>query len=339
MKHVKITASIIISSILMIIIFIAGLLLGGRAGYFLCFSSLISGDAAKSHEVKLHTRNFTDISYGEDRRNVLDIYMPERGRRPFPVLLFFHGGRWTANSKDSFSYISVPYLDKGILFVSAGYRLAPEHPYPAALLDCRKAVEWIYRNSAAYGGDPKRIFVSGHSAGAHLASLVTADNSWIGKSGLPHDVIKGCIVVSGPTDLNLIRYREVRHFVTDKSLLPEASPLNHVKRGLPPFLIVYGTGDIMVPSRIPREFIARLKRFDVPVNEVALMLRTHSQTMDALSDPFSEVVPRVLALINGKKTKPLLSGSRSFYEDLAAESARNRDIFQRLIIAVFVKAR
>lgn len=339
MKTFKKIAVVIISSIVLIVFFSVGLLVGGRAGYFLCFSSLISGYAAESYEVKLHTENFTDIPYGTDQRNVLDIYVPETGKGPFPVLLFFHGGRWTANSKDSFSYIAAPYLANGIIFVSASYRLSPEHPYPAALLDCRKTVEWIYRHIKEYGGDPERIFVSGHSAGAHLCSLITADNNWIGKSDLPHDLIKGCIVVSGPTDLNLIRYREVRHFVTDRSLLSEASPINHVKKGLPPFLIVYGTGDIMVPPRIPREFIARLKGFEVPVVEVALMLRTHTQTMDALATPHGEVVPRVLALINGEKINPLLSDNRSFYEELTAEAVRKRDIFQRLIIAVFVKAR
>ncbi len=334
-KSLTVTAASIIAAVF----FFTGLLIGGRAGYFLCFSSIISGYTAKSYEARYATEIYNDIHYGKDPRHTLGIHVPRKGNRPFPVLVFFHGGKWMSNSKDSFSFIAQPYLDHGVMFISAGYRLAPEHPYPASVLDCRKAVEWIYRNIREYGGDAKKIFVSGHSAGAHLCSLITASDEWIKKSGLPHNLIKGCIVVSGPTNLHLLQYREIRHFVTDNSLISEASPISHIRKGLPPFLVVYGTGDIMVPPRIPREFTAQLRKFNVPVNELSLALRTHSQTLDALGDPYEEVVPAILALINGDGITSQLSVKRALSEMLVSESVQKRDFFQRLIITVFTKAR
>ncbi|MBN1534370.1 MAG: alpha/beta hydrolase [Spirochaetes bacterium] len=321
------------------IVFFIGLLAGGRAGYFLCFGSNTAGYAARSHELKSCTKNVIAISYGKDPRNKLDIYLPDRRRGRAPVLVFFHGGRWTLNSKDTFSFIAKPYLDCGIIFISAGYRLSPEHPFPAPVVDCQRVVQWTYRNIGAYGGDPERIFLSGHSAGAHLCSLITANDTWIEKSGLPQNCIKGCIVVSGPTDLNLLRFREVSHFVPDGSLLDEASPVFYIKRGLPAFLVVYGTGDIMVPPRIPREFIAKCRRHSVPVYDIPLMLRTHSQTLEALGDPNEQVVSGICAFINGDGIRAPVSGDREMYEKLESEAGSGRDIIQKLIITVFTKAR
>ncbi len=321
-----------------VFLILASFIIGGRTGYFLLFNPNVSGYHAKSFEFKSNADVFSDIHYGEDPRQVLDIYTPKGGEKPFPVLVFFHGGKWISNSKDTFSFIGGPYLESGIMFVPVNYRLAPEHPYPAAVDDCESAVRWIYENIGGYNGDPERIFLSGHSAGAHLCSLVTVKDGWIEEGGLPPDVIKGCVVISGPTDLSEIRYREIKSFVPKRSLLYEASPVNHVKEGLPPFLVVYGTGDFMVPRRIPEAFTVRLRDHGVDVADIKLPMRTHLQALDDFCDEKGFVMPNVLELVKEGKVSHEANIREEDYSDIKKEGIKKMDAFQKFLLSILIKS-
>lgn len=324
--------------ICVIFLIFVSFIIGGRTGYFLLFNPTVSGYHAKSFEFKSHADVFSDIPYGEDPRQILDIYAHEEGEKPFPVLVFFHGGKWMANSKDTFSLIGEPYLENGIMFVPVNYRLAPKHPYPAAVHDCESAVKWIYENIGRYNGDPKRIVLSGHSAGAHLCSLITAKDGWIKEEGLPQDIIKGCVVISGPTDLSGIRYRELRSFVPKKSLLYEASPVNYVKEGLPPFVVVYGTGDFMVPRNIPEAFIAKLREHDVDVADIKLPMRTHLQALDDFCDVDGFVMPYVLELLNEGKVSHKEDIREEDYSTIEKEGIQKMDSFQKFLLSILIKS-
>jgi len=316
---------------------IISFLVGGRAGYFLSFNPTVAGYHARSSEFKAHATVYPDIPYGDHPRQLLDIYIPEHGNGPFPVLIFFHGGKWIANSKDTFSFIGESYLENGIIFVSANYRLAPEHPYPAPVLDCESAVAWVCENISRYNGDPERIVLSGHSAGAHLCALITVNNGWIEEAGLPPDIIKGCIVLSGPTDLHRIRYREIRPFIPRRSLIAEASPVTYITEDLPPFIVVYGSGDNMVPEHIPEDFLKRLKEHNINAAGIRLPMRTHLQVLDDFCDTKGAVMPCALELLNTGNVLPGEDSTDEKYREIEDELREKTTLPQKFLLWVLSK--
>lgn len=311
-------------------------LVGGRAGYFLSFNPTVAGYHAKSSEFKAHADVYLDIPYGDHPRQLLDVYVPEHGDGPFPVLVFFHGGKWMANSKDTFSFIGKSYLENGVIFVSANYRLAPEHTYPAPVRDCESAVIWVYENISGYNGDPERIVLSGHSSGAHLCALITAKNGWIEEAGLP-DIIKGCVVLSGPTDLHQIRYREIRPFIPTRSLISEASPVTYITEGLPPFIVVYGTGDNMVPEHIPVDFLKRLTDHGIDAAGIKLPMRTHLQALDDFCDEEGAVLPCVLELLDTGSVAPGEDSTDEKYHEIEADLRERTTPPQKFLLWVLSK--
>ena len=127
-----------------------------------------------SDEVRAKSRVALDLPYGDEERQRLDIYMPDdESHPPAPVLLFLHGGYWVIGHKDLMGFMAPALTPAPALLVSVGYRLAPGAKYPQQVDDCRSALSWVYQNIARYGGDPGRIYVGGHSAGGHLAAILT----------------------------------------------------------------------------------------------------------------------------------------------------------------------
>jgi len=136
-----------------------------------------------------------NVFYGDDPYQSVALFEPARPNGT--ILGFMHGGGWTNGYKEMMGYMAPAFTSRGVLFASIGYRLAPRHPWPACFEDAAAAVAWLARNAAAYGGNAKRLFVGGRSAGAHLASLLGVRKDWQAALGLAPDVLRGCISVSG----------------------------------------------------------------------------------------------------------------------------------------------
>ena len=178
----------------------------------------------------------------------LDIYAPTGATRA-PVIIGIHGGGWTSGDKLNAGFTqnkAIWAVSRGHLFVSINYRLSPTYVHPAHIDDVAAAVAWVYRNIHQFGGDPERMFVLGHSAGAHLAALVGSDDSRLGAEGLPLSVIKGVITLdTGAYDLVNGDGDAANNFVfsafgTEPSVLRDGSPMTHVATGknMPPFLVL-----------------------------------------------------------------------------------------------------
>src|ERR1700736_6692210 len=133
--------------------------------------------------------------YGPDPYQSIALFRPKRPNGA--VVAFMHGGGWTNGYKEMMGYMAPAFTERGVLFASVGYRLAPQYTWPACFEGVTAGVAWLYSHTAAHGGDPKRIFIGGRSAGAHLASLVAVRRDWQAAHGLAADVIRGCISVSG----------------------------------------------------------------------------------------------------------------------------------------------
>ena len=121
----------------------------------------------------------SNIPYGDEHeRQVLDVYSPD-GAEDLPVLFWIHGGGWQAGDKSNVGLKPKGLTERGFVFVSTNNRLLPEVTMDVLTRDVAKSLEWVHRSIAKYGGDPKRIFVGGHSAGAQLAALICTDDRYL----------------------------------------------------------------------------------------------------------------------------------------------------------------
>lgn len=200
-----------------------------------------------------------NVPYGDpaNARMKVDIYAPPNAKS-LPVVFWIHGGGWQAGDRTSIQLKPEAFVAKGFVFVSTGYRLLPEVDMVTLFRDIAKSLGWVHANIAQHGGDPKRIIVGGHSAGAQLAALICIDHRYLRAEGVPFSVLKGCFPVDGDTyDVPaMIETAETRlrvhgfpmpkqghrvKFGNTPELHRDYSAVTHVAKGkgIPPFLILH----------------------------------------------------------------------------------------------------
>ncbi len=204
---------------------------------------------------KADVRIERDLPYLEgsaDPRHVLDVYAPREGvDGGLPVMIYFYGGGWRSGDKRLFEHLGRACAVRGIVAVVVNYRLTPEVRFPAHAEDCAAATRWVYERIADFGGDPRRIVITGHSAGAHLAAELALDARFIDHVGVPREILRGFVVISGVYDLGshvestVFTRREwvEEAFGATPAQLAAASPMTHIHDGLPSFLVVVAEED------------------------------------------------------------------------------------------------
>ncbi len=204
-----------------------------------------------------------DVSYAEGpaadaEKHKLDIYRP-KGASKRPVLVFLHGGAWVRGDRKQYPFFGNRFAKEGAVVVIPSYRLAPNHKFPAQAEDAATALAWVVRNIGQYGGDPSRIVLAGHSAGGHLASLLTTNPKYLAAHGLKPDAVKSVAALSGVYDLTGLEGRsQGRVFPQDEASLVDASPVKHVKGNGPAFHITYCQWDYAVLPQQAKAFHAAL---------------------------------------------------------------------------------
>jgi acetyl esterase/lipase len=173
----------------------------------------------------------------------VDIYYPTN-KQGFATVVWFHGGGITGGGK----YLPGELKNKGLAVVSVNYRLYPKVKCPVYLQDAAGAVAWTFKNIAKYGGDPKRIFVSGHSAGGYLTSMVGYDKQWLKAYDIDANDIAGLIPFSGHTITHMTVRRE-RGISSKKPIVDEFAPLYHVRADAPPTLLLTGDRNMEMLGR------------------------------------------------------------------------------------------
>ena len=186
-----------------------------------------------------------DVAYydGKDADPVkhrLDLYLP-KGRKDFPVLFFVHGGAWKSGDKKTYAPLGEVFARQGLGTVLVNYRLSPGVRHPAQVQDVARAFAWTHAHIGRYGGRADEVFVSGHSAGGHLVSLLATDDSYLKAEKLSLGDIKAVIPISGVYLIVPPLFSAT--FGKDVAGYKDASPLEHVQGGHPPFLILYGDRD------------------------------------------------------------------------------------------------
>jgi acetyl esterase/lipase len=245
-----------------------------------------------------------DIPYVEKghERQVLDVYSFQ-GAKNAPVVFWIHGGGWQTGDKKDVQIKPKVLCEKGFVFVSTNYRLLPAIEMGDIIRDVAKALRWTHDHAAEYGGDPKRIFVMGHSAGAQLAALVCTDDRYLKAEGLSLDIIKGCVPVDGDTydvpaiiataearwkahDLPRAKFGHREKFGNDPAKHKDFSAVTHVAKGkpIPPFLLLYVAGHPDVSAQAQRLGNV-MKEAGLPVTLFGARETTHTKINADLGKP------------------------------------------------------
>lgn len=258
-----------------------------------------------------------DIPYVDKghERQVLDVYSPKDAKN-LPVVFWIHGGGWQAGDKKDVQLKPKAFADKGFVFVATNYRLLPAADMGTIVRDVAKAAGWVHNHIAEFGGDPKRIFVMGHSAGAQLAALICTDDRYLKAEGVPLSVVKGCVPVDGDTyDVPAIiataearwtahglppaKFGHREKFGNDPAKHKDFSAVTHVAKGkdIPPFLILHVAGHPDVTAQAVR-FGNALKDAGLAVTVFGARETTHTKINADLGQPDDPTTKALLEFLD-----------------------------------------
>ena len=257
-------------------------------------------------------RKTADIAYGADARQRLDVYAPTatRGPGPAPVVLFFYGGNWNSGDRAHYQFVGEALASRGMVAVIADYRLYPQVRYPAFLEDGALALAWAARHAQQYGGDPQRLYLMGHSAGAYNAAMVALDPHWLAATGTPHSAVRGWIGLAGPYDFIPVQNQDTRPVFFYPDTPPESQPINHVAANSPPALLLAPARDALVdPLRNTGGLAGKLRAAGVKVEENYFPELGHSTLIAALWWPLrsrADVLDKIEAFVatDGGRLRP-----------------------------------
>lgn len=236
-------------------------------------------------------KRHTDLAYGDGPQQRVDVYAPRKaGSAPRPIVVFWHGGRWTFGDKSDYRFVGAALAGLGCVAVVANYRHYPEVKMPGFMDDAARAAHWARAHAADYGADPRRLYLMGHSAGAHMAALAALDTRYFAAIGVPPP-IAGVIGLSGAYDFLPLQEDDVKDMFGPPPLYPDSQPINFVRADAPPMLLVHGLKDDTVWPRNSINLAAALQALGVPVSLRLYPNLTHADTVAALSAPLRGRAP------------------------------------------------
>jgi acetyl esterase/lipase len=256
-----------------------------------------AGEPEKKKDDSRGVKVVPDIVYyeGKDadpKKHKLDLYLPE-GKKDFPVVFFVHGGGWTIGDRKQYIGLGRVLARQGVGVVIPSYRLTPAVQHPGHIEDVARAFAWTHKNIANHGGRPDRMFVTGQSAGGHLAALLATNESFLKEQGLTVGAIRGAMPISG---IYMFGPRMLKRVIGDAPGAAEsASPVKHVTGKEPPFLIFYADQDFKGCDVMSRAFHEALKAKSVEAELVEVKDRNHISII--VRPMFNEADPVVQALL------------------------------------------
>ena len=238
-----------------------------------------------------------DVAYGASDRQKLDIYtpaesVPGRGPEGRPLVVFLYGGGWRDGGRGMYPFAGKALAAQGIITVIPDYRVYPEVRFPVFVQDAAQALAWAVANARELGGDPRRVFVMGHSAGGHIAALLTLDPSYLTAEGLdPDRVLAGMIGLAGPYDFLPLTDPIYKTIFATAPDLRVTQPITYARAGAPPLLLLNGRADTTVLPRNAERLAARVRVLGGQAQDKYYPGIGHSLLLGALSGPLTFLAP------------------------------------------------
>ena len=241
-----------------------------------------------------------DASYA-DKKDRLDLYLPE-GRTNVPVIVSYYGGALTAGDKSEHAFVGQRFASAGVATVVVNYRLSPGIAHPAHIRDAAASFAWVKRHIAEYGGNPDRIFVIGHSAGAYLVALLSTDERYLAAHKLSLRDIRGAVPVSAffwVERTGVAPDRDKSVWGTDQKVWVDASPAHHLHANVPPMLILYADGDEDWRRQQNVEVAQAIKKAgNANVTLAMITGRTHMSIWNDIGAERDEVAERIITFVS-----------------------------------------
>lgn len=240
------------------------------------------------------------LSSYEKERCKLDVYLPKSGKN-FATLVWFHGGGLKGGNKDGATKLGRSLAEAGLAVVAVNYRLSPKAKYPAYIQDAAAAVAWTKEHIVGHGGDPKRIFVSGHSAGGYLTLMLGLDPHYLHEAGTEATEMAGYIPVSGQT-MTHYTVREERGIGQFTITADEAAPVHYARKDTPKFLVLYADHDMAARAEENAYFVAIMKGAgNTRVTGLQIADRTHGSIGGKIAEEGDPAREAIMQFINGPK--------------------------------------
>ncbi len=236
------------------------------------------------------------VSFGV-HKNKLDIWSTSsKSKAPRPVLVFFYGGGWANGTRTEYSYAARPFVEAGYIVVLPDYRKVPEVRFPGFVEDSADAVKWVQANIAQYGGDPARVNVAGHSAGAYNALMLALDPQWLGDRP-----VTSAISLAGAADFYPFTSKRAINAMSQFPDPNATQPVTFVRADAPPILLIHGTDDTVVRIRNSNSLYAKQKATGGDITLRAQAGGSHNDLVLALGTLFRgyyPVVPESVKFLN-----------------------------------------
>ncbi len=254
------------------------------------FNALIPKDAGAERVAR-------NVPYGEGARRQLDVYTPASGAS-HPVIVFIYGGSWRSGDKDDYAFAGAALASRGFVTVVPDYRVVPEVRFPSFLEDCAAAVRWAQDHAAEFGGDPSRIVLVGHSAGAYNAMMLGLDAHYLRDTGVDETRVRGVIGIAGPYDFlpfDVDATRDAFGHAPDEAL---TQPVHFARANAPPLLLLWGEQDTTVGARNLRGLEAAMRDVGGRVETKTYPGVNHIDIMLALSRPLRGRAPTLADIVD-----------------------------------------
>lgn len=208
-----------------------------------------------------------------------------------PVLIWWHGGGWVKGDRDAYAFAGRAFASRGFVVVVADYRKVPAVRFPAFLEDGAEAIRWTRDNAARFGGDPGRVALAGHSAGAHTAVMLALDKRWLTAAGVEPAIVTAAIGLSGPYDFYPFDKKRSIDAMSHWPRPLETQPIHYARADAPPLLLVTSNADTQVRPRNANNLAAKLESLGAPVLLKNYAGLSHEEVVMALSRPFRGKAP------------------------------------------------
>lgn len=226
----------------------------------------------------------SNLIYDREKKLRLDVYAPREANNA-PVVVFLFGGRWSSGSKDEWKFVGEALASRGFVAALPDYRQYPEVRFPAFVNDAARAVAWARNNAKTYGGDPDKVFVMGHSAGAHIAALLALKDEYLVNAGGSRNWLRGMIGLAGPYDFLPITDPQMRDIFGPPEKFEQSQPILYVEGDNPPMMLMHGEDDEIVRVQDTQNLASAIKKAGGPISTVIYPKMSHTYIVKSLAKP------------------------------------------------------